>query len=456
MLSPVQSTGQYGTPPVTCTPGQSVPGLDGSAIKLFTLATACIDDLTSDWVGSYGDVSPYNFAPSRTNPNNPIMNGFVHIAYNYAKSGSGSGDMTDDPNGQRAMGYYDQSYLNYYYYMASQFALSDRWFSPVSSKSTPNRLATMTGGTTQGLVYDPFDDDKFTNFQFSTPTIFGKLDKAGVSWKIYYGLTNGGCTDQDGDCGTVDAFPSITFADFTDSYKYLYSPQSGAACSATTTAIGTGANMFCMDTTHIAPIGQYFTDVANGTLPSFAFIEPAYGHNDEHPGSGQSILWGQAEVASLVNKLMATSGMPNDSWKDSVFFLSYDEGGGPFDHVPPVPNYSNISPARQRGSRRTLAFPIFPVSRSTRILRPVTPVGRLTSLVRRMERLLPGPRRRHRPCTATSRTTGTTRTPATMPAMPRRSMDLRLSSASGCRTWSSLRSPGDITFPTFRWITRRS
>jgi len=26
------------------------------------------------------------------------------------------------------MGYYDQDLLNYYYFMASQFALSDRWF----------------------------------------------------------------------------------------------------------------------------------------------------------------------------------------------------------------------------------------------------------------------------------------------------------------------------------------
>ena len=153
------STGQYGTPPITCTPGLSVPGLDGSAIKLFPLATSCIDDLTSDWLGSYGDVSPYNFTTNRTNNPNPMMDGFVHIAYNYAKSGSGSGNMTDDPNGQRAMGYYDQNLLNYYYYMASQFALSDRWFSPVSSKSTPNRIATITGGTTQGLVYDPFNDD---------------------------------------------------------------------------------------------------------------------------------------------------------------------------------------------------------------------------------------------------------------------------------------------------------
>jgi phospholipase C len=76
--------------------------------------------------------------------------------------------------------------------------------------------------------------------------------------------------------------------------------------------------------------------VANGTLPSFVYIDPAYGHNDEHPGSGQSILAGQTQVAAEVNALMNSP-----SWKDSVFFISYDEGGGPLDHVPPVPNHTN-------------------------------------------------------------------------------------------------------------------
>jgi phospholipase C len=33
--------------------------------------------------------------------------------------------------------------------------------------------------------------------------------------------------------------------------------------------------------------------------------------------------------------------MASSSWADSVFFLSYDEGGGPYDHVPPVPGHSN-------------------------------------------------------------------------------------------------------------------
>ena len=33
--------------------------------------------------------------------------------------------------------------------------------------------------------------------------------------------------------------------------------------------------------------------------------------------------------------------MASSEWKDSVFFFSYDEGGGPYDHVPPVPGHSN-------------------------------------------------------------------------------------------------------------------
>ena len=33
--------------------------------------------------------------------------------------------------------------------------------------------------------------------------------------------------------------------------------------------------------------------------------------------------------------------MQSSSWSSSVFFLSYDEAGGPFDHVPPVQGHSN-------------------------------------------------------------------------------------------------------------------
>jgi phospholipase C len=307
---------------------------EGAKIPLFKFTTTCIDDMSSAWLESYGDVSRWSFSTSR-----PInMDGYVHTAENFAKdcqnNPSCSGSFTDT-EGARAMGYYDQDFLNYYYYMASQFAVSDRWFSPVSSKSIDNRIAMFSGGTTQGLVNDPGNDDHLP--QLAITTIFDELQAAGVSWKIYYTVTQGECLSESNCSGS--RFPGTNFSPFSSSDKYMYENPSHAACTGSTqpsSVVGDSTNSFCIDPTHIAPLAQYYTDLKNNGLPSFAFIEAGYGNNDEHPGSGQSILAGQAEVAQIVNTLMTSS-----SWGSSVFFLAYDEGGGPYDHVPPVPGHSN-------------------------------------------------------------------------------------------------------------------
>jgi phospholipase C len=322
---------------------------EGQSYPLFKFKSTCVDDMSSDWLASYGDVNRFSFLSTR-----PInMDGFVHNAEGYAIScsqpnagGTCSGAFTDT-TGQRSMGYYDQGLLNYYYYMASQFAISDRWFSPVSSKSVDNRIATFTGGTTQGLVKDPGGDDGLGQLNISN--IFQELDQAKVPWKIYYTVTQGFCLNTD-DCsgGTNAEYPATDFSNLTYSLQYLYENPTGAACTAPTkgsSAVGDSSNSFCIDPTHIAPISQYFTDLTNGTLPSFAFIEAGYGNNDEHPGSGQSILFGQTQVANVINSLMTSS-----SWASSVFFLSYDEGGGPYDHVPPVPGHSNDYTASSLGT----------------------------------------------------------------------------------------------------------
>ena len=314
---------------------------ENQSFPLFKFKSTCIDDASSDWLASFGDVNRYDFSTTRK----IAMDGFVHNAEGYAKgcSQSGAGRICagtfTDMTGKRVMGYYDQDYLNYYYYMASQFALSDRWFSPVASKSVDNRIATFTGGTTQGLVKDPGGDDGLP--QLDIPTIFGALDQAKVSWKIYYIATQGGCGAGQPCTATTPnaAYPATDFSNLLYSKTYLYQNPAGSACTAPTQAssvVGDSSNSFCIDPTHVAPITSYFTDLTNGTLPAFAFIEAGYGFSDEHPGSGQSILVGQNEVASLVNALMQSP-----SWLDSVFFFSYDEGGGPYDHVPPVPGHSN-------------------------------------------------------------------------------------------------------------------
>jgi phospholipase C len=316
---------------------------NGKTFLPFKLATACVDDMSSDWPASFLDVSN-----SESITRKITMKNFVQEAAGYAigcaASGCGSGTLTDNsPNdpGTRAMGYYDQDFLNYYYYMASQFAVSDRWFSPVASKSTPNRIATISGGTTQGLTNDPFASDKLSG-SLAIPTIFEELDqaKSAVSWKIYYGLTQSGCVLPNSGSPACPGFPEVDINYFTYGFKYLNAstPCGGVAAPTTvaSSAVGDPKSSYCIDPNHIAPITQYFKDVANGTLPNFAYIIPAYGHFDEHPGSGQSILAGQVQVAVIVNALTSSP-----SWKDSVFFYSYDEGGGPLDHVPPVPGHSN-------------------------------------------------------------------------------------------------------------------
>ena len=310
---------------------------EGVSFPLYKFKSSCIDDASSAWLESYGDVNRYNFLTSR-----PLNNdGFVHTAEGYAKNCAlslvCSGDYTDTA-GQRAMGYYDQDFLNYYYYMATQFAVSDRWFSPIAAKSNPNRVATFTGGTTQGLAFDQGYDDHLGSLSF--PNIFHALDNAHVSWKVYYSDTSGECGINDDDCGGGNAnYPATAMGYITYTKNYLYPNPTHAACTGTTqpsSTVGDSSNYFCIDPNHVAPLSTYFSDLTNGTLPSFAFIEPAYGITDEHPGSFQPILLGQQQMSKIINAFMASP-----EWKDGVFFFSYDEGGGPYDHVAPVPHHTN-------------------------------------------------------------------------------------------------------------------
>ena len=318
---------------------------EGTAYSLYKLRTTCVDDMSSSWLESYGDASRWDTLSTRS----IFMDGFVHIAEGFAKScaskGTCSGAFTDT-TGERAMGYYDEGFLNYYYYLSSQFAVSDRWFSPVSSKSIPNRIATFTGGTTQGLVFDPGNDDRLP--QLNINNIFQELDGSNVLWKIYYSTTQGYCTAGD-PCGSGNAnYPDTTFESLTYSFKYIYQNPGGAACTGTTkpsSVVGDTTNSFCIDPNHIAPLSTYFTDIKNNTLPSFSFIESGSGLTDEHPGSNQSVLNGQSQVSTIVNGLMTSP-----SWSNSAFFLSYDEGGGPYDHVPPVGGHSNQNTAAALGA----------------------------------------------------------------------------------------------------------
>lgn len=256
----------------------SNPSFDGlSTVNAYHVATVCTENLSPSWNESHVQWNRQNPTSSTA-----TMDGFVFTAAHFARNAPPDDPMFDI-EGIRAMGYYDASDLNYYYFMASQFATSDRWFSPVMSRSQANWLY-LFAATSAGHVYSP--PAPLTN-----KTIFELLENAGISWKVY--VTDSGTHH-------FDAFQP-------------FASQHAA---------------------NVVPVSQYLTDVQNGTLPAVALIESGYNSGlDEHPDNNVQV--GAAYAASLINALMNSP-----SWKDSVFILTYDEGGGLYDHVPPQPTVS--------------------------------------------------------------------------------------------------------------------
>ena len=268
----------------------SNPGADGkSTISAFHLLTQCVQNLSPFWNESHRDYN-LNSPLSAT----PAMNGFVVEA---AKNAVASGYA--DRQGRRAIGYYDWTDLPYYYFMAANFATSDRWFSPVMSRTQPNRMYLMAA-TTAGHVH-PLNE---TNTPpLPNQTIFDALQKAGISWKIYV-------SDLDRNPPLQDS----GLNDFQSASKY---PQ------------------------NFVPASQFHSDLSNGTLPQVVMIEPGYiGGLDEHPTVlanviGEGVQAGSNYVSTFINDFMASQ-----YWKNSVFILTFDEGGGFYYHVPPVQTVS--------------------------------------------------------------------------------------------------------------------
>ena len=256
----------------------SNPSYDGTTVvPAYHIKTVCAENQSPSWDEEHTDANRYNAGSST-----PTMDGFVFVAGKYSRDTGGA-----EIQGIRVMGYYDETDLPYYYFMASQFATSDRWFAPVMSNSMVNRIYGLAG-TSAGHAYP------FTTTLTNT-NIFELLENNNISWKVYLTPASG-VPDDPEDTGNTFL---LSFQPFASQH---------------------------LD--KIVPVSQYLTDVANGTLPAVSFIETAPGV-DEHPGKNVQV--GAAYVATLVNTLMASP-----SWADSVFILSWDEAGGLYDHIPPA------------------------------------------------------------------------------------------------------------------------
>ena len=232
------------------------------------------------------------------------------------------------------MGYFTREDLPFYYALADAFTICDGYHASIFGPTNPNRMFLFSG--TSGLAVgddspvvianldqepseraDPArDNPKFKGLAW--PTYAERLQKAGVSWKLYQEY------DNFGDNGL--AF----FANFRgigpDSALY----QRGRAW-----APGSGPDNYKTSRGEYL-VDQFAADVKAGTLPQVSWIVAPYVLS-EHPEA--SPAQGEYFTARLIAALAANP----ELWSKTAFILNYDENDGFFDHMPP--NIPTAGPA---------------------------------------------------------------------------------------------------------------
>jgi phospholipase C len=78
---------------------------------------------------------------------------------------------------------------------------------------------------------------------------------------------------------------------------------------------------------HIFPVDSFVQDVQEGRLAPVTWVTPRFELSD-HPE--YSLCWGEDWTTQAVNALM-----DSPMWKDTAIFITWDDYGGFYDHVPP-------------------------------------------------------------------------------------------------------------------------
>ena len=206
-------------------------------------------------------------------------------------------------SGPVAMGYWEEADQPFYYSVARQFPIADRYFCSVLGQTFPNRRY-LISATSLGMVNDGVPDPLAYP---ANGTIFDRLDEAGISWKDYY-----------------TAFST------TQLYPKLYLKHVGSK---------------------IVEIDHFFADAAAGKLPAFSLVEPDFVTDSEE--DPQNIAAGEHFAARVINAVMSGPG-----WKRTLLIWTYDEHGGYYDHVAP-PAGARLGGPRAEPMPRTAARPTF-------------------------------------------------------------------------------------------------
>ncbi len=269
------------------------------------------------------------------------MDGFYAGNAGYYEGGEPKTNLLD---GARAMLYYDQTDIPFYYWLADQFALGDHYFSSLLGPTWPNRDY-LYGATSRGLVANGsekyggmfYENGQTAGSEKAVPdvsngndTIYDALVHGNVKYTQWvrnrysnivsvprYGAWYGGNGIIAESKYTYDAGQFNGGEGFE---KYVANEEARIR-----------ARLGSDDPSAIVPQDDPNTKSAQGSRVNFidsSSLEDVNGEDEHPPGVPQM---GQRFVYDVVRVLMANP----EVWKRSVLFVTYDEAGGFYDHVDP-------------------------------------------------------------------------------------------------------------------------
>ncbi|QRY40261.1 hypothetical protein JVX92_12275 [Microbacterium hominis] len=203
--------------------------------------------------------------------------------------------------------------------LAREFAVYDRWFAAVPSQTFCNR-SFFHASTSHGFVtnHDGDDYEKWIEAP-ATPTIFNRLEAAGIPWRVYYDPTQ------------LVSLTGMLHAPVLEQYWK----------------------------THFRDMRQFYADAAQGTLPAYSFIEPRmiFNHNDMHPPWGElrdgtltlddgstleidnsavsDVRAGDKLIQDVYDAIRTSRTRGGSNAMNTALVITFDEHGGTFDHVAP-------------------------------------------------------------------------------------------------------------------------
>ena len=241
--------------------------------------------------------------------------------------------------------------------LARGFACFDHWYCEVPSQTFANR-SFFHAATSSGFVDNLSPADSFPVHN-TAETIFERLHAGGLSWRVY-------CDPP--------SHMSLT--------GVLHAPR-----------------LWEHFPTKFLTTDHFLQDCADGTLPTYSFIEPnlLYGHNDMHPAFDalfpdtpidppSSLLGGEALLAKIYNAIRSSRAEQGSNAWNTLLVVTFDEHGGTYDHVPPplVPPPDPARPAGEKGftfDRSGLRVPAFAISPWIPVQKVVTAEYRNTSVI---------------------------------------------------------------------------